>query len=80
MTRNRSSATANSRYSTLTLPPPNKVNSVPAKPTTITVEPVMSIVFSKVSPDNSLARSLVQVFTIRCDSLPQIMRRGAAYS
>src|SRR5215203_7286281 len=55
MTRNRNSATTNSRYSTLTLPPPNKVNSVPAKPTTIPIEPVMSIVFSKVSPDDSSA-------------------------
>src|SRR5215204_7191787 len=50
MTRNRSSATANSTYSTLTLPPPNKVKRVPVKPTTIPMEPVMSIVFSTVSP------------------------------
>jgi hypothetical protein len=34
---------------------PNKVNSVPAKPTTIPIEPVMSIVFSIVSLDNSSA-------------------------
>src|SRR5215213_10286149 len=30
---------------------PNKVNRVPEKPTTIPIEPVMSIVFSTVSPD-----------------------------
>jgi hypothetical protein len=47
MTTNRSSATANSKTSTLTLGPPNKARSVPVKPTTIPIEPVISTVFIK---------------------------------
>ena len=45
ITNNKSSATANSTYSNLTLPPPNRVKSVPANPRIIPIEPVMSTVF-----------------------------------
>jgi hypothetical protein len=37
------------------LPPPNKDNSVPAKPTIIPIENVMIIVLSIVLPDDSCA-------------------------